>query len=57
MVGVTVVLILHLLIPCVALYAEMKEGLLSQQAEYASRPLRDEVKSEFSLVPPTAGGY
>ncbi|KAF9652669.1 hypothetical protein BDM02DRAFT_3153533 [Thelephora ganbajun] len=27
-----------------ALYAEMKEGLLSPQAEYASRPLRDEVK-------------
>lgn len=41
------------LILCVALYAEMKEGLLSSQAEYASRPLRDEVKSEFSLIPLT----
>ena len=35
-------LILH-----AALYAEMKEGLLSPQAEYASRPLKDEVKSLF----------
>jgi hypothetical protein len=43
----------HLLIPRVALYAEMKEGLLSQQAEYASRPLRDEVKSEFSSTSST----
>lgn len=38
----------HLLILYVALYAEMKEGLLSSEAEYASRPLRDEVKSKFS---------
>ena len=52
MVEVTVVLPWRLLTPRVALYAEMQEGLLSQQAEYASRPLRDEVKSEFSLVSP-----
>lgn len=27
-----------------ALYAEMKEGLLSSEAEYASKPLRDQLK-------------
>jgi hypothetical protein len=36
-----------LLILPLALYAEMTEGLLSPQAEYASRPLKDEIKSEF----------
>lgn len=28
----------------VALYAEMKEGLLSHEADYASKPLRDQLK-------------
>lgn len=41
----------HFLISHVALYAEMNEGLLSPQAEYASRPLKDELKSEFSPIP------
>lgn len=50
MVKVILDLMPHLLNPHVALYAEMKEGLLSPQTEYASRPLRDEVKSKFSLV-------
>lgn len=27
-----------------ALYAEMREGLLSDEAEYASKPLRDHLK-------------
>ena len=47
MVVVIFILLARLLIPYAALYAEMKEGLLSPQAEYASRPLKDEVKSEF----------
>ena len=50
MVKAILVLMPHLLILHVALYAEMKEGLLSPQAEYASRPLRDEVKSEFLQI-------
>lgn len=30
----------------IALYAEMREGLLSDEAEYASKPLRDHLKRE-----------
>lgn len=33
-----------------ALYAEMKEGLLSPEADYASKPLRDQLKR--MLLPP-----
>jgi len=53
MVEVTVIFLSRLLTPRAALYAEMQEGLLSKQAEYASRPLRDEVKSEFPSISPT----
>ena len=50
MVNSALVFHVSLLILHAALYAEMKEGLLSSEAEYASRPLRDEVKSEFSPI-------
>jgi exocyst complex component 2 len=33
-----------------AIYAEMKEGLLSPAAEYGSKPLRDELKSKSNCV-------
>lgn len=33
-----------------ALYAEMKEGLLAEQAEFASKPLRDHLKRMFNLI-------
>jgi hypothetical protein len=31
------------------LHAEMKEGLLSDEADYASRPLRDKLKRMVAL--------
>lgn len=31
-------------IPPLALHAEMREGLLSESSDYASRPLRDQLK-------------
>lgn len=52
MVGVIFIFLERSLIHHTALYAEMKEGLLSPQAEYASRPLKDEVKSEFFPILP-----
>ena len=52
MVSATLIVLSYLLIPHVALYAEMQEGLLSPQAEYASRPLKDELKSSFSPALP-----
>lgn len=33
-----------------ALYAEMKEGLLSPEADYASKPLRDQLKRMLSCL-------
>jgi len=33
-----------------ALHAEMKEGLLAPNTEYASKPLRDQLKRRYSSV-------
>lgn len=34
----------------IALYAEMKEGLLADSTDYASKPLRDQLKRELSCI-------
>ncbi len=37
--------------PLLALYAEMREGLLAEETEFASKPLRDHLKGLWSLSP------
>lgn len=41
---------LCLMLNTIALHAEMKEGLLSEASEYASKPLRDELKRKLPTV-------
>jgi exocyst complex component 2 len=39
-----------------ALYAEMKEGLLADSTDYASKPLRDQLKRELSCTNSVGAG-
>jgi len=34
----------------IAIYAEMKEGLLADSTDYASKPLRDQLKRELPCI-------
>jgi exocyst complex component 2 len=40
----------HIVLKLIALYAEMKEGLLAESTDYASKPLRDHLKREPSSI-------